>query len=143
MPDARLPCRLLLTCALALAALPGCWSVLEPTLPVGAMPKVAPEQVLMQVDVAEVRDNAQLQLDEHLRAHLARERRLPQGQAEAIQRGFVLTGMSPMEVLWVFRRHPTRIRDNGPPGGHTWYWETGRYWVRFDEGGQLVQAGRY
>ena len=135
--------RRLLPCALLLALAPGCWTVLEPDLPIGAMPRVEPNQVLMQIDIDEVRDLAQMQVDRHLQAHLARERRVQEGLAEAIQRGFVRTGMTPRQVLWVFRRHPTRIRDNGPPGGHTWYWDRGRYWVRFDEGAQLVQAGRY
>jgi hypothetical protein len=127
----------------ALLLLPGCWSVLEPTVPRGAMPKVAPKQVLLQLDADVVADHAQAQIDQHLQVNLARDRHVPEGLAEAIQRRYLRTGMTPMQVLWVFRSHPTRIREQGPPGGHTWYWEPGRYWVRFDELGQLVQAGRY
>ncbi len=55
----------------------------------------------------------------------------------------VLVGLTPQEVIWVFLSHPTRVRNQGPPGGHTLLWEPDRYFVRFDQSGRAVAAGRY
>lgn len=83
-------------------------------------------------------------------------------RARQIRAHQVVTGMSAQEVIWVFGSHPSRVRDQGPPGSHTLLWtlprgpgfgrltvgawedDTGRgnYWVRLDGRGLVVAAGR-
>jgi len=73
---------------------------------------------------------------------------LPTGHAQRILLHQVLTGMTEQEVVWCFLSHPTRVREQGPPGGKTLLWEApgmggDRYWVRFDENGLAWAAGLY
>lgn len=134
------PIAALVVAALAAA---GCTLALEPTLPTGGPPQVEDGLRLLQVPRDVVERLSQAEVRAHREVFFRRDRTHRISRADAIVRGNVVTGMSPREVVWTFEAHPTRVRDHGPPGGHTYYWEPGRYWVRFNEQAQAVDAGRY
>ncbi len=118
--------------------------VLDPRLPaVPAPPSQKPGQVILQVPAGVIDDLAQDSVRQRREEGLAF---LDQTRPERVRRilaGQITIGMSEQEVVWAFLSHPTRVRDMGPPGGHTMLWEPERYFVRFDAAGQAVQAGRY
>jgi hypothetical protein len=142
--------------AAALAStLAGC-SAVEPKLsPRDPPPNIAPDQLLLHVPKEAVDALASEEVVRTLDLALdgAQERigivSLPPGHAQRILLNQVVTGMTEQEVIWCFLAHPTRERLQGPPGGRTLCWEppglgsTDRFWVRFDETGQAVAAGKY
>ncbi len=133
----KIPC-LLIVVALAST---GCQWALEPRVPIDAMPRVDEGQLLFILPAEVAEAGSQRSVVEHRNAALKRDQKVR--KAEVILRRHVVTGMTTLELLWIFESHPTRVRDQGPPAGHTWYWEPSRYWVRFDEMGLAVQGGRY
>ena len=124
---------------------------LNPTMPVGPAPRVENGLLLMVVPEAFLRRSTQANVRrdmvEFMQFELQdtsdRDRLLDPETLARISRHEVITGMSSREVIWCFVAYPTRQQDTGPPGGETLYWEPGRYWVRFDEFGRAVSAGRY
>jgi hypothetical protein len=146
------------TCALllaSLAALAAC-SAVEPKLsPRDPPPNVPRDLLILEVPQHIVDALASWSVVNTLNLSLdgAQDRVgivvLPPGHAHRILQHQVVTGMTVQEVEWCFLSHPTRVRDQGPPGGHTLCWEppglnsSERYWVRFDETGLAVAAGQY
>jgi hypothetical protein len=131
-----------LACLILLASV-SCGS-LDPRLPPKPpSPNLLPGQVILEVPLDVVDELAQESVRE------LRDTKLPylsQTDPERVRRilaGQVTTGMTQMEVLWIFLSHPTRVADLGPPGGTTMMWEPGRYFVSFGAAGQATQAGRY
>ena len=117
---------------------------LDPRLPsVPPPPNMRPGDVFFQVpdDVVEdlqqqsVLDHRDQEWQAYQAAHPEKARRILARQ--------VTVGMTYQEVIWIFGTHPTRVRDQGPPGGHTLLWEPDRYFVRFDALGRAVAAGRF
>jgi hypothetical protein len=135
----------------AIALLGSACTPLNPTMPMGPPPRledglllmVVPEEFLRAGTQATVKqdlvDFMQVELDEVDQ----RDRLLDPATLARIARHEILTGMPSRQVIWAFGANPTRQQDTGPPGGQTLYWEPGRYWVRFDELGRAVSAGRY
>lgn len=119
----------------------GCGWPLEPTVPVGGPQRVDEGQLLFVLPAEVAEAGSQRSVREHRQAALDRDQKVR--KAEVILRRHVITGLTAIEVLWIFEQHPTRVRDHGPPGGHTWYWDPSRYWVRFDEMGLAIQGGRF
>lgn len=135
---------------LSLLFLAGCsWSVRPVVPPVAPPPNVPGEVLLLTVPDAYVEDLRSPQVEAHLASELPRLEASEPLRAEQVQRHEILTGMSSQHVVWAFRTHPTRVLDDGPPGGHTLLWgqgspfDNGRYWVRLDEWGHVTAAGRY
>jgi hypothetical protein len=139
---------------LLLVLLTGCF-ITDPRLPPFDPPPIVPAGVV----VLEIPDSAARKLR---RANVSEELQaaLLAGQIGGASGGLreeliddvlqqrVVTGMTVREVIYCFRSHPRRVRDQGPPGGHTLLWETNglfvqRFWVRFDGLGLAVAAGRY
>ncbi len=120
----------------------GCWA-LESTVPVGVTVPTPRGLLLVNVpsDTAAQLEQAPVveQFEQAVRlGHLRAPALEP-----LLRQHMVVTGMSQQEVIWAFRAHPSSVRFSGPPGGRTFHWEPGRYWVRFDETGAAVSAGRY
>ncbi|MHC5212630.1 MAG: hypothetical protein ACYTG2_18100 [Planctomycetota bacterium] len=137
-----------LLAALALAA---CSAVVPPhdpppNVPPGLTLLELPDAVVESLATQEVEDKlGTLLLGQHLGAN---ESRFPAGRREQILNHRIVTGMTVREVVFCFLADPVRQRHQGPPGGQTLLWEPpdlslGRYWVRFDERGLAVDAGRY
>jgi hypothetical protein len=149
--------RLLVAALLFCGLLPagGC-SALEPQLsPRDPPPNIAPDQLLLEIPQSVVDAMATQAVVHTLDLALAGAQEklgiisLPPGHAQRILLHQVVTGMTEQEVVWCFLSHPTRVREQGPPGGHTLLWEPpgyqqgDRYWVRFDENGVAWSAGLY
>ena len=136
------------------AVLGGCYAVSPHLAAHDPPPNIAPEQLLLEVPseaVDSLRTSAEVTKRDlamsGTTSRIGYIDLLP-GRAEAIMAHRVVTGMTPEEVVWCFLAQPTRVRDQGPPGGHTLLWEPAgtaqyRYWVRFDETGLAVAAGVY
>lgn len=130
-------------------AVPAC-SVLDPRLaPVAPPPNQEEGLLLMEVPerlLGAIRSETVLA---HRERRLALLGALDPARAERIEAHQIITGMTTEDVVCAFLAHPTRVRNQGPPGGHTLLWEAtsfwipSRYWVRFDETGHAVAAGRY
>lgn len=135
---------------LVLLALPGCCLSVNPVLPVLPPPPNVPADVLLfTVPPREVASMASPAVEEHLASETPRlSTHEPERLAQVLAHE-VRTGMEARHVIWAFRAHPVRVRDHGPPGGHTLLFgqggpfAVGRYWVRLDEWGQVSAAGRY
>jgi hypothetical protein len=123
----------------------------DPTWPVGPPPRVDDGLLLMQLPEERVQRQAQDAVRRDLERFTQRQiedtlvtdRVVDPAVLQEVARHRVLTGMSTRDVVWCFLSHPTRIRHPGPPGARTFYWDEGRYWVRFDETGRAVAAGRW
>jgi len=157
LPAARIPLRisaLLLPCLL-LSLLAGC-AIHEPALwphdpppniPADQVLLVLPEEVVAELAQDEVRTSRQAALDAEVT--WAGRRPLDSARLQRVREHTVVTGMSVQEVVWCFEAHPTSVRDQGPPGGHTLLWDPGgraagkRYWVRFDGWGRAHAAGQF
>lgn len=135
---------------LAAALLAGCNS--PPLHPSEPPPNVAPGQALLQVPedlaAALAEQPTQALRDAALQEAAAGLRDFSgAGVAEAIVQRRIQTGMTVEEVILAVGSHPTRVRDQGPPGGHTLLWEPAgtlaakRFWVRFDGQGRVWTAG--
>ncbi|MGQ0552931.1 MAG: hypothetical protein ACT4PU_06900 [Planctomycetota bacterium] len=139
---------------LPICTLAGC-SLYEPRLPPhDPPPNQVVDTLLLEVPQRAVDALASHTLVRELELELAGQgaalgvEALPPGRHERLLAHQVVVGMSVREVIWCFLSHPTRVRDQGPPGGHTLIWEPqglwhARYWVRFDEAGFANAAGRY
>ena len=147
---ARMSGRLLFACvALLLAAC----RANEPSLyPFDPPPNIEPGQELLVVPadlIPVLADGQTIQLRESALDQVADGRRVLTGPGivQAIRAHRILTGMAVEEVIWAIGGPPTRVRDQGPPGGHTLEWEVAafqrnqRFWVRFDENGRATAAG--
>ncbi|MCB9897749.1 MAG: hypothetical protein H6825_07085 [Planctomycetes bacterium] len=127
----------------ALAALPGCF-VLSPALPpVDPPPNIAPHQVVLQVPESAVARLSRPYEKAQRELALAKLDATDPELAAAVRERRVETGMSAEYLIYIFESHPTRVYQQGPPGGHTQGWEPGRWFVRLDEFGRVVSAGRY
>jgi hypothetical protein len=153
-PLRRLRAALALLGALAAGSSAGCWAYSPHLYSSDPAPNLPPNQLLLQVPPEVV--DAMRQSAEVTKRDLAMSGttsrigfiELRPERADAVLEHRVLTGMTPQEVVWCFLAQPTRVRDQGPPGGHTLLWEPlgfwqYRYWVRFDETGHAVAAGVY
>jgi hypothetical protein len=151
--------RNLIVMTVVLGLLAGCWAVSPQLDPHDPPPNVPDGWLLLEIPegVIEALGDASVLADRD-RALLYHDAT----RAELIRSHQLVTGMSAQEVIWVFGSHPTRVRDQGPPGGHTMLWVlprglgfgqatvavledgTGRgnYWVRLDGRGLVVAAGR-
>lgn len=135
---------------LAALFLTGCSWWIAPVLPPVAPPPNVPLEVLLfTVPQSYVDGTRSDVVQTHFISELTSlEQSHPQRVAQ-IRAHQVFTGMTPQHVIWTFVSQPYQIEDQGPPGGHTLLWgqgppfESGRYWVRFDEWGLAVEAGRY
>lgn len=134
----------LIACVLVVsAALPGCWS-LTPELPaLDPPPNIEVGQLLVEMDPDVIegweRPLVRAWRDKELPAVAAVDRQL----AQHVLNHRIVTGMESRHVVWAMLAQPTRVVDQGAPGGHTLCWEPDRYWVRLDEHGHVVSAGRY
>jgi len=141
--------------AACLAALLCCCGGVEPNLyPFDPPPNIPDSQELIQIPeevVTAIADAQTIQLREDALAAVAEGRRVLSipGALEAIRSHRILTGMTVEEVVWSIGAPPTRVRDQGPPGGHTLMWQPpsllarDRVWVRFDEWGKAAAAGTH
>jgi len=137
---------------LLLAALPACNFWEAQLHPLDPPPNIAPGQELITIpdfmvealaepETAHVREAALQAVAEGRRSVIE-----PQN-AEAVRARRILTGMTVEEVVLAVGSHPSSIRDQGAPGGHTLLWEppgfraTWRFWVRLDDWGHAVSAG--
>jgi len=118
--------------------------VLDPRLPaVPPPPAIAPGLVLLELPEGVVDELAQESVREHREAELPGLQATNPERTRRMLARQVTVGMTYQDVIWTFLAHPTRVRDQGPPGGHTLLWEPGRYFVRFDAAGLAAAAGRY
>jgi len=139
---------------LAAALLAGC-AVDGPRLhPLDPPPNIAEGLVVFSVpeDLHDLLSEAStLELREVTLAAVADGRRVLSGPgvADAIANRRIETGMTVDEVVLAVGSQPTRVRDQGPPGGHTLLWEPHglsahrRFWVRFNEHGEVTGAGTH
>ncbi|RKY21440.1 MAG: hypothetical protein DRQ55_04245 [Planctomycetota bacterium] len=130
--------------------LAGCsWSVTPALPPVSPPPNVPENVLLMTVPARYLKDVSSPLIEQHLLEEMLRFQLSEPARAADVLRHEVRTGMTAQHLVWSFLSHPTRVVDQGPPGGHTllWgpggVWSPGRYWVRLDSFGQVVSAGRY
>gem|GEM_PF-6965727 len=132
----------------------GCFAAHPESYPLDPPPNIAPGQVLLELpyDLVEaLTDPETLQRRDEALAAVANKRRTlsSPGIEAAIMAHQVTTGMTVEEVLWTVGGHPSAVRDQGPPGGHTLLWEppgvleNRRLWVRFDEFGKVSAAGTH
>ncbi len=149
-PMSRLP-RVAVPCLLAALACSTPESALHPHDP---PPNIAAGQLLYLVpeDVAAaLAEPATLSLREVTLQAAAEGRRSfsSDGVEAAIRERRIETGMTVDEVVLAVCSQPTKVRDQGPPGGHTLLWEPPglpagrRFWVRFDEWGHASAAGTH
>jgi hypothetical protein len=145
------PTRLTAACLLAALACATPESALHPFDP---PPNIAPGQPLFTVPddlVAELAEATTLALREATLQAAAEGRRIFSGAnvEAAIRAHRIETGMTVDEVVLAVGSQPTKIRDQGPPGGHTLLWEPPgsathrRFWVRFDQDGHAMGAGTH
>ncbi len=133
----------------------GCW-VVEPQLsPIDPPPNLEKGQLLLEIPQSAVDAMATQSVVRTLDLALSGAQdklgtiALPEGHSQRILLHQVVTGMTQQEVVWCFLSHPTRHREQGPPGGATLLWEPpgidqgDRYWVRFDDDGFAWAAGLY
>jgi hypothetical protein len=151
----RRPLLALACLAAALGASLGACSAADPVLhPWDSPPNIVIGQVLLQVPddlVAALADPETVRQREAALAAVAERRRVlsTPGLETAIRAHQVATGMTVDEVVWSVGSHPTGVRDQGPPGGHTLLWEAPglkanrRFWVRLDEWGKVAAAGSH
>ncbi|MFT7463278.1 MAG: hypothetical protein ACI9EF_001622 [Pseudohongiellaceae bacterium] len=127
-----------------------CSLTVAPVLPaVPPPPDVLPGQLLFVVPsrYVETQGMPMVFKDRKVRMPLLLER--DPERARQIGAREIVTGMSSQHVIWAFLSHPTRVVDDGPPGGHIMLWEQGpafvrgRYWVRTDQDGTVWSAGRF
>jgi hypothetical protein len=119
-------------------------TVLDPRLPpVPPPPNRVQGQVLLELPPERAQEYAQDSVVSHRDSEMPVLGRSNPDRVRRIQAHQVTVGMTSQQVIWVFLGHPTRVRDQGPPGGHTLLWEPGRYFVRFDSAGLADAAGRY
>jgi hypothetical protein len=120
--------------------------------PVDPPPNIAPGQELItvpdfMVEALSEPETAHVREAELQAVAEGRRSKVEPQNAEAVRAHRILTGMTVQEVVLSVGSHPTSIRDQGPPGGHTLLWEppsfraTWRFWVRFDEWGKASAAG--
>ena len=148
---AGMTCRAILLLFVMLPLVAGCtWSVNPilppveppPNIPDGVLLFTVPVEVVAQLDSPTVR--------QHLEVETERLRNRSEERLQQVMAHQIVTGMTSQELVWAFRAHPTRIIDQGSPGGHTLLWgqrrafdHPARYWVRLDEWGHARSAGRY
>jgi hypothetical protein len=168
MGGVRNPTLKVVLVAALMVSLAGCWAVTPqldphdppPNIPAGMLLLQIPDAVIESMADDEVladRDRVLADDDADMGAYAEEPER-----ARQILDHQVVTGMTAQEVIWVFGCHPSRTRDQGPPGSHTLLWELprgpsfgsasvgaledgtghGNYWVRFDERGLVAAAGR-
>jgi hypothetical protein len=123
--------------------------VLEPHLPpVAPPPNMPPNELLCELPQALVDAMRDPVVEQTV------EEQIALGQVESewvdlIREHKIVTGMTKRAVIGAFLSQPTRERWQGPPGGDTLLWQPGGIWVparwfvRFDEWGHAVAAGRY
>lgn len=151
-PRRRRSARVLALCgALALAACSALEPRLDPhdpppNLPVGSLLLTVPQRAVDALADRRVVDELDLALEGAM-ARIGGDALAP-GHDALILAHQVVVGMPVREVIWCFVAHPSRVRDQGPPGGHTLLWEPiglhhDRYWVRFDAQGLAVAAGTW
>ena len=138
--------------ALPLVALPACNFWEAQRHPLDPPPNIAPGQELItvpgfMVEALSEPETAHVREAELQAVAEGRRSQVEPNNAEAVRAHRILTGMTKQEVVLAVGSHPTSIRDQGPPGGHTLLWEppgfraTWRFWVRFDEWGKASAAG--
>jgi len=168
MAGVRNPIPMVALVAALAGSLAACWAVSPQLDPHDPPPNIVAGMLLLQIPDAVI----ELMADEAVLAD--RDRVLATDgdgagayaeeptRAQQIREHQVVTGMTAQEVIWAFGCHPSRTRDQGPPGSHTLLWELprglgfgsasvgvsedgtghGNYWVRFDERGLVAAAGR-
>lgn len=142
-PDGMIPAVKLALACLLLTVSAAC-GVLDPRLPPQPpAPNLDPGLVLLEIPPEEVGLLAHQSVRESWERGLPELRRRDPDLVRRILAGQVTVGMTEQQVIWVFMSHPTRTRALGPPGGSTYLWEPGRYFVRFGAEAQAIQAGRY
>lgn len=135
---------------LAVLLLAGCSS--PPLHPLDPPPNIPAGQALLSVPaelVAVLSEDTTLRLREDTLRAVAEGRHALSGPgvAEAVAQHRIDTGMTVEEVILAVGGHPTRVRDQGAPGGHTLLWEppgllaAQRFWVRFGNDGRVWAAG--
>lgn len=135
---------------LAAALLAGCSS--PPLHPLDPPPNIPAGLALLDVPaglVAALSEETTLRLREDTLRAVAEGRHTLSGPgvAEAVAAHRIETGMTVEEVILAVGSHPTRVRDQGAPGGHTLLWEPSgllaaqRFWVRFGNDGRVWAAG--
>jgi hypothetical protein len=136
------------------ALVPGC-DVWSPQMhPLDPPPNIAPGQELIVIpdDMVEALGEPEtLHVREAELQAVAEGRRsaIEPKNKDAVREHRILTGMTVQEVILAVGSHPTAVKDQGPPGGHTLLWEppswkaTRRFWVRFDEWGHSAAAGTH
>lgn len=136
------------TALMLLPLLTGCW-VLDAHLPPVLPPPNLPENALLCEVPPRFLEAVHNDLVAAYIAEKIADGHVPPERAELVLAHKVVVGMTKREVIGAFVSHPTRVRRQGPPGGETLLWEAGGIWipnrwfVRLDDDGQAVAAGRY
>ncbi|MHC4844779.1 MAG: hypothetical protein ACYTCU_01315 [Planctomycetota bacterium] len=164
----RNPILMVVLVAALSVSLGGCWAVTPQLDPHDPPPNVPEGMLLLQLSEALIESMAEAEVLADRDRVLATDGDDVGAYAENPERvrqilgHQVVTGMTAQEVIWAFGCHPSRTRDQGPPGSHTLLWEVprslefgsasvgaiengtghGNYWVRFDETGRVAAAGR-
>ncbi len=145
------PSRLAAACLLAALACSTPESALHPFDPPPNIERGQPLYTVPEDLVAELAESTTLALREAtLQAAAGGRRNFTGPHVEAAIRAHrIETGMTVDEVVLAVGSQPTKIRDQGPPGGHTLLWEPvgsaahRRFWVRFNQEGRAMGAGTH
>jgi hypothetical protein len=154
MPMRPMPLLLLAVALVLAAALPGCFATEPPLYPYDPPPNVPAGLLLLEVSAEAVSSMQAPHVADELGSVLLGDalkvgyEPISEERRKQILAHHVVTGMTVREVSWSLVSEPARVREQGPPGGTTLYWETpggrhGRYWVRFDKDGRAADAAQY